>query len=448
MELVLTLEGGGGGAMGEAQRRVHGGRFSIGRTADNDWVLPDPERVLSKHHCLIEERGGEWLVTDTSSNGVYVGGSPAPLGQGRSAPLRDGARLRLGSYVLAVRVAAEPASSARAASPAAAAAAALARPDPGNELFDVSWFGGKPLDAPAHPARVDPAPPFTRPDHAPVDHVALDLPRRPSPFDEVVAPAAPARDPGKPMAPSRLLDADWDMSAAETYPPRPAADPAPRPAPPPEAVPPAPPPPPDAGPSAAGGDARQLLAAFLKGAGLPADDAGAEDPGRLLEELGRRYRMMAGGLVELLLVRAALKRETGLERTMVAATGNNPLKLTATPDEAVRWLVRPRGAGYLPPEPAIAAALDDLKAFTPELVQAMQRALRALLRRFDPAGLERELADASLLRILAAGGRKAQHWELFKERYAEIARQAEAEFLREVGVEGVRGPRRVLQENR
>jgi type VI secretion system protein ImpI len=167
-----------------------------------------------------------------------------------------------------------------------------------------------------------------------------------------------------------------------------------------------------------------------------------------MEELGRRYRMMAGGLVELLLVRAALKRETGLERTMVAATGNNPLKLTATPDEAVRWLVRPRGAGYLPPEPAIAAALDDLKAFTPELLQAMQRALRALLSRFDPAGLERELADASLLRILAAGGRKAQHWELFKERYAEIARQAETEFLREVGVEGARGPRRILPVNR
>ena len=73
MELVLTLEGGGAGAAGEAQRRVRGGRFSIGRAADNDWVLPDPERVLSKHHCLIEERGGEWLVTDTSSNVTPAG---------------------------------------------------------------------------------------------------------------------------------------------------------------------------------------------------------------------------------------------------------------------------------------------------------------------------------------------------------------------------------------
>ena len=40
-------------------------------------------------------------------------------------------------------------------------------------------------------------------------------------------------------------------------------------------------------------------------------------------------------------MRALLKREAGLERTLIAAADNNPLKLTATTDEAVRWLVRP-----------------------------------------------------------------------------------------------------------
>ena len=30
-----------------------GGEFSIGRAPENDWVLPDPERALSKRHCVL-----------------------------------------------------------------------------------------------------------------------------------------------------------------------------------------------------------------------------------------------------------------------------------------------------------------------------------------------------------------------------------------------------------
>ena len=146
-------------------------------------------------------------------------------------------------------------------------------------------------------------------------------------------------------------------------------------------------------------------------------------------------------------MRGALKREAGLERTMIAAADNNPLKLTATPEEAVRWLVQlvaPATCRRTRRSPPLA----DLKAFMPELVQAMQHALRNLLHRFDPATLEAALADASLLAILAAGGRKAKYWELFRERYGELAREAEREFLREVGADFGRGRRSLSGEQR
>ena len=35
-------------------RTVAGGEFSIGRAPENEWILPDPERVLSKRHCVLE----------------------------------------------------------------------------------------------------------------------------------------------------------------------------------------------------------------------------------------------------------------------------------------------------------------------------------------------------------------------------------------------------------
>jgi type VI secretion system FHA domain protein len=420
VELLLTLEQGEKGTV-ERQRRLTGGRLSIGRMPDNDWVLPDPERLLSKHHCLIEHRNGAWILTDTSTNGVYLDSSPVAVGPGGTATLRDGMRLKLGDYVLRVAVAGE----AEFAAPLLGATANESKRD----LFDDSWFKGKPLDAPAHPVRVDRGPAFTRPDHIPADQAALDLPRRAGPFgDSLPLPARPAEEPTKP---SPFLDTDWrGKPAPEPIAAAPVARP---PIPEPSRPVPAPAPPPLAPVSSS--DADRLLAAFLEGAGLSAADARGADAEALLRELGGRYKAMAGGLVELLVMRAMLKQESGLERTLIAAADNNPLKLTATASEGVRWLVFPRGHGYLPPDQAIAAAIADLKSFLPAFVQAMQGALRSLLRRFDPAVLEQELADASFLERLASGGRKARFWELFKERYRDQAREAEQQFLRDVGVD-------------
>ena len=35
---------------------IGGGLMTVGRTAENDLVLPDPERVISGRHFVIETR--------------------------------------------------------------------------------------------------------------------------------------------------------------------------------------------------------------------------------------------------------------------------------------------------------------------------------------------------------------------------------------------------------
>ncbi len=52
---------------------VSGGR--IGRSQSNDWILPDPERYISSHHCSVQFRAGNWVLEDTSTNGVFVNGA-------------------------------------------------------------------------------------------------------------------------------------------------------------------------------------------------------------------------------------------------------------------------------------------------------------------------------------------------------------------------------------
>src|SRR5271165_7312990 len=85
-------------------RTVPGGEFHVGRGPDVDWVLPDPDRLLSKRHFAVAFRGGGWQIADTSTNGTWLNTEPGPIGRGAARALRDGDRLRLGAYEIEVRL--------------------------------------------------------------------------------------------------------------------------------------------------------------------------------------------------------------------------------------------------------------------------------------------------------------------------------------------------------
>ena len=89
------------------RREATGGEVTLGRGPDNDWVLQDPTRHLSKRHCVLAWHPDGWRVADTSTNGTFLNDEPAPIGQGQSRNLRDGDRLRLGLYEIEVRLEAD-----------------------------------------------------------------------------------------------------------------------------------------------------------------------------------------------------------------------------------------------------------------------------------------------------------------------------------------------------
>src|SRR3984893_18689859 len=77
---------------------VEGG--TIGRSADNDWVLPDPARYVSAHHARVQFREGHFYLQDVSTNGVYCTDEMEPLAKRGSSGYRlaDGDMLRMGEY--------------------------------------------------------------------------------------------------------------------------------------------------------------------------------------------------------------------------------------------------------------------------------------------------------------------------------------------------------------
>jgi type VI secretion system FHA domain protein len=81
---------------------VSGG--SIGRSAENDWVLPDDMRYVSGRHARIVYHKGRYLLHDTSSNGTYVNDNDKPLGSHNPHELKSGDILRFGEYHVQVQI--------------------------------------------------------------------------------------------------------------------------------------------------------------------------------------------------------------------------------------------------------------------------------------------------------------------------------------------------------
>ena len=87
---------------GPLRIEVKGRGLDFGRDAHLDWTLPDPSRTVSSKHCEVRFRDGGYWLHDVSTNGTFVNGSQFRL----DAPylLRDGDRLNIGPYIIAVSV--------------------------------------------------------------------------------------------------------------------------------------------------------------------------------------------------------------------------------------------------------------------------------------------------------------------------------------------------------
>src|SRR6187401_1734262 len=81
---------------------VSGG--SIGRSAENDWVLPDDMRYVSGRHARIVFHKGRYLLQDTSSNGTFVNDDDRPLGNQNPYELKGGDVIRIGEYHVQVQI--------------------------------------------------------------------------------------------------------------------------------------------------------------------------------------------------------------------------------------------------------------------------------------------------------------------------------------------------------
>lgn len=395
MALTLRVSSHHAQHMGANATRIFESGGDIGRVASNDWVLPDPDRFVSGQHARIVERQGQYFIADLSTNGTHLNGRQLP--RGSETPIGNGDVIGIGDYQISVMIDASMPDIPPSFVPAS-------MPNPAPQQI--------PVVTPSSAGSVDPldlipgSPPAT-----PQSPVRSAQPENVPPEQEFFAP--PAMAPASPPPKFDDIPEDW-MKTGRTSEPQPPPAPSSAPAP------------------VSGGAAESVrqadaiqqpapnqapivgqdhLNVLLQAAGL---DPQRVDPGTV-ESVGAIFRTMVQGIVELLQSRAEFKNQFRIDKTMLKSIDNNPLKQSASAEDALSRMFLQSSPAFQNPSDAFQEAIDDVKAHQVALIAGIRAGYKALLTHFDPERLE-EVFDgrAKRGRLLDVVNRQ-RYWDLYRQ---------------------------------
>jgi type VI secretion system protein len=351
---------------GSASFSVEGG--TIGRSADNDWVLPDPQRYVSAHHARVQFREGHFYLQDVSTNGVYVNDDMEPLAKrgSRGYRLANGDVLRIGDYHILAALEAHSAHEhpgAAAVPTSIHALRTLGRPadrDIGAKLnveeLLVPVIDMDPvLPVGAYGQSID------------SDRVQL-LAQRAAALAVAHEFALPGNDPAPPPSLARLAEAmSREGKGSDAF--------------------------------HALEDVHSGLDAFCRGAGIEPERLPADAQGRVLHLAGRLFREALVGFKEADDPRPALGESMVEDLAVELFVRHEGRRL-----DSVQWL-----------RDTVAAA----RLHESAMAQALRVAFVEFLDRLDPAELEARFERAAR-RGKARSADKAQYWELFTSFYRNL----------------------------
>ncbi|TLY70577.1 MAG: type VI secretion system-associated FHA domain protein TagH [Gammaproteobacteria bacterium] len=368
---------------------VEGG--TIGRSADNDWVLPDPLRYVSAHHARVQFREGHFYLQDVSTNGVYLNDDMQPLAKRGSSGYRlaDGDLLRMGEYHIVAALEARQAQDA----PAAAVPTSIHALRSLGSGADHDIGASLDLHELLQPANAtDPVLPVNAYGQS-VDsgrvralartHQAEQIPEA---VPELLPPDAPDASFGERMA--RLAEAvgreprnGVSLIALE--------------------------------------DMRSGLDAFCRGAGIEPERLPAEAQGRLLHLAGRLFREALVGFKDLERSRCETRNRYRIESAPQEPDDPRPALADSVVEELLIALFLQHEGRRLDSVQWLREAVLEAKLHETATAQATRAAFVEFLGRLDPAELEARFERAAR-RGKARSADKAQYWDLFTTFYRNL----------------------------
>lgn len=398
------------------QRRLLGDRSSIvftveggniGRSADNDWVLPDPLRYVSAHHARVEFRDGQFFLEDLSTNGIFVNDDERPLAKAKPMghPLETGDILRIGEYHIVASVDAQAEQLSKADTGAGQVPTSIhglrtlgrasAQTDIGAMLNLDDLLVPEPSPTPSfHPvnaygqavAQVPMPAPAARPVAAPAPAPAQAAAAAPAP----VATPAPAPTPEEEAIERRIAR----LARAAAKDPKNGASPA------------------------ALYDVHSGLQAFCRGAGVEVERLPPDAQTRLLHLAGQLFREALVGLKELDRSRNETRNRFRIELPIEPDDPRPSLSRAAVEDLVIE-LFSQHETRRVDAVAWLRETFAENKTHEVAAAKATRAAFVEFLDRLDPAELEARFERAAR-RGKARSADKAQYWELFTTFYRNL----------------------------
>ena len=412
--MILTLEvtGPQASSLGAARRKVFGVEGgSIGRLPDNDWVLADS--YVSGRHAIIRFLDGGFYIEDTSRNGVFVNSADERIVRGRPHLIASGDRILIDPYEIEAQVSTESMPGVDSASSGDNPFLSIGASFPQSSLSPV------------------PADPLQGLGLSPDRPEAPKGPSGPglaggSPLWSHYAPPVVVPESKPELIPSNWLDSSVSIAPAVGH-PHPSPRPAPPPAAPRERTPPShdtPAPPDNAG-----------IAALLRAAGLVDGPVSPE----LAADLGRIFHVVVSGVMDVLKARQETKNQFGLGMTTFKRADNNPLKFSASVEDALHNLfVRRENTPYLNPVDAFEDAFEDMRNHQIAMLVGVRVAFEAMLSEFDSDHLQEQFDRQVKKGALVSMPARLRYWELYREWIHDMVRDADTSFRELFGDEFAR----------
>ncbi|MBR0558412.1 type VI secretion system-associated FHA domain protein TagH [Ciceribacter sp. L1K23] len=213
---------------GDATSHVFGPEGGVfGRSPKCDWVLPDPERILSSVHGRILFDTNRFILVDESTNGIFLGDRSEPLGRGNTIVLASGVTFRAARLIISAELLAADVkhtmsypisfSAPMTSTPQGAEQALREREVWGDLLGRNSQDPLAYLDGASGPAPMSATMgPLTAPPATPIAPMPISMPRGmpqisdPLPTPELRDVALPVETPAPSARPAKLIPDDFD----------------------------------------------------------------------------------------------------------------------------------------------------------------------------------------------------------------------------------------------
>jgi len=355
---------------------------SIGRSNDNDWVLPDPLRYISAHHARVHFRDGHFYLEDLSTNGVYANDQPEPLSKLGSGGyrLKNGDVLRLGDYQVVVALETETVPEIPELDPVAAVPTSI------HALHPIGRAAQTDIGAMLDLEELLVSDTEGSGNFQPVNAYGQSLSSAPAP----TAKPAPAADPSEDSIARRIAR----LAKAAGRDSRGASAPALY-------------------------DVQSGLQAFCRGAGIEPEKLPAEAQTRLLHLIGQLVREALVGLKDLERSRSEIRDRFRIELPPPEPDDPRPSLGRLTVDELLLALLVQHESRSIDAVQWLREAVAEAKSHEQAAAQAMRTAFIEFLDRLDPAELEARFERAAR-RGKARSADKAQYWELFTTFYRNL----------------------------